>query len=82
MMILQDKFLSTLKVENSSVTLFLVNGVKLQGIITCFDNFSICLERQEHKQLVYKHAIAAIVPVNTIKLFDANKQENTEKNNT
>lgn len=72
--ILQDKFLSTLKAEKSPVTLFLVNGVKLQGIIVCFDNFSICLERQDQKQLVYKHAVAAILPANPIKLFEQKKE--------
>jgi len=72
--ILQDNFLSTLNTEQSPVTLFLVNGVKLQGIIVCFDKFSICLERQDHKQLVYKHAVAAILPAKPIKLFEQKKE--------
>lgn len=73
-MALQDKFLSTLKAEKSPVTVFLINGVKLEGRIAHFDNFSICLERQDHKQLVYKHAISTILPVNPIKLFEQKKE--------
>ena len=44
------------------MTVFLVNGVKLQGIITWFDNFSVLLRRDAHSQLVYKHAISTVMP--------------------
>lgn len=75
--VLQDKFLSTLKVERSPATIFLINGVKLEGRIAHFDNFSICLERENHKQLVYKHAISTILPVNPIILFEREKDKRT-----
>ena len=55
------------------VTVFLVNGVKLQGIITWFDNFSVLLRRDGHTQLVYKHAISTVMPGAPIQLFDAAK---------
>jgi host factor-I protein len=56
------------------VTVFLVNGVKLQGIITWFDNFSVLLRRDGHTQLVYKHAISTVMPGAPIMLFDAAAQ--------
>ncbi len=59
---LQDLFLNTLRREKIPVTMFLVKGVKLQGIITWFDNFSILLRRDGQVQLVYKHAISTIMP--------------------
>lgn len=59
---LQDKFLNKIRKEKMPVTVFLVNGVKLQGIVTWFDNFSMLLRRDSHVQLVYKHAISTIMP--------------------
>ncbi len=67
---LQDKFLNKLRKDKMSVTVFLVNGVKLQGAITWFDNFSMLLRRDSHSQLIYKHAISTIMPASPIKLFD------------
>src|SRR6201996_2627950 len=54
----QDVFLNHVRKSKTPVTVFLVNGVKLQGIITWFDNFSVLLRRDGHTQLVYKHAIS------------------------
>jgi len=59
---LQDQFLNNLRREKTPVTMFLVKGVKLQGIVTWFDNFSILLRRDGQSQLVYKHAISTIMP--------------------
>ncbi|AKH41610.1 host factor-I protein [Altererythrobacter atlanticus] len=59
---LQDLFLNHLRREKMPVTMFLVKGVKLQGIVTWFDNFSILLRRDGQSQLVYKHAISTIMP--------------------
>ncbi len=59
---LQDLFLNQLRREKTPVTMFLVKGVKLQGIVTWFDNFSILLRRDGQSQLVYKHAISTIMP--------------------
>jgi len=67
---LQDKFLNKLRKEKVSVTVFLMNGVKLQGIITWFDNFSMLLRRDSHAQLVYKHAISTIMPASPVRLSD------------
>ncbi len=65
---LQDVFLNTARRQHISITLFLVNGVKLQGLITWFDNYSILLKRDGHIQLVYKHAVSTIMPNTTIDL--------------
>jgi host factor-I protein len=67
---IQDVFLNKIRKEKNSVTVFLVNGVKLQGIVTWFDNFSLLLKRDSHIQLVYKHAISTIMPSGTLSLYD------------
>lgn len=59
---LQDAFLNLLRKDKTPVTIFLVKGVKLQGIVTWFDNFSILLRRDGQAQLVYKHAVSTIMP--------------------
>jgi host factor-I protein len=59
---LQDLFLNSLRRSKTPVTMFLVKGVKLQGIITWFDNFSVLLRRDGNAQLIYKHAISTIMP--------------------
>jgi len=71
----QDVFLNHVRKSKTPVTVFLVNGVKLQGIITWFDNFSVLLRRDGHTQLVYKHAISTVMPGAPIQLFDAAKVE-------
>jgi host factor-I protein len=68
---LQDVFLNTVRKTKTPVTMFLVNGVKLQGVITWFDNFSVLLRRDGHSQLVYKHAISTVMPATPIQLFEA-----------
>ena len=70
---LQDTFLNAVRKTKTPVTMFLVNGVKLQGIITWFDNFSVLLRRDGQSQLVYKHAISTVMPAGPVQLFDAEK---------
>jgi host factor-I protein len=67
---LQDTFLNHVRKQKVPVTVFLVNGVKLQGIITWFDNFCVLLRRDGLSQLVYKHAISTIMPGGPISLFE------------
>ena len=69
----QDVFLSHIRKNKTSVTVFLVNGVKLQGIVTWFDNFSVLLRRDGHTQLVYKHAISTVMPAEPVQLFELEK---------
>lgn len=65
---LQDTFLNSVRKSKTSLTIFLVNGVKLQGVVTWFDNFCILLLRDGQIQMVYKHAISTIVPSETVSL--------------
>ena len=74
----QDVFLNHIRKQKTPVTIFLVNGVKLQGIVTWFDNFSVLLRRDGHTQLVYKHAISTVMPSMPIQLFEPEKEENVE----
>ena len=67
---LQDAFLNQVRKEKNSVTVFLINGVKLQGVITWFDNFCLLLRHDGQSQLVYKHAISTIMPSQNISLYD------------
>ena len=59
---LQEHFLNSVRRAKAPVTIFLVKGVKLQGVITWFDAFSLLLRREGAAQLVYKHSISTIMP--------------------
>ncbi|MGI9415131.1 MAG: RNA chaperone Hfq [Hyphomicrobiales bacterium] len=67
---LQDTFLNHVRKQKTPLTIFLVNGVKLQGVITWFDNFCVLLRRDGLSQLVYKHAISTVMPSQPIQLFE------------
>ena len=67
---LQDAFLNNVRKNKTPLTIFLINGVKLQGIVTWFDNFCVLLRRDGHSQLVYKHAISTVMPNQPVNLFD------------
>ena len=71
----QDVFLNHVRKNRTPVTVFLVNGVKLQGAISGFDNFCVLLRRDAHVQLVYKHAISTVMPANPIQLYDPAAEE-------
>lgn len=72
---LQDVFLNKIRKDRETVTVFLINGIKLQGIVTWFDTFTILLKRSQHVQLVYKHAISTIMPTTQISLDDGSDHE-------
>ena len=74
---LQDAFLNQIRKSKVPVTVFLINGVKLQGIITWFDNFCVLLRRDGQSQLVYKHAISTIVPTRSVELPEIKIVETT-----
>jgi host factor-I protein len=67
---LQDLFLNTVRKQKISLTIFLINGVKLTGVVTSFDNFCVLLRRDGHSQLVYKHAISTIMPGQPLQMFE------------
>jgi host factor-I protein len=74
---LQDTFLNSVRKSKTPLTIFLVNGVKLQGVVTWFDNFCVLLRRDGQSQLVYKHAISTIMPAQPVQLYepDADTEE-------
>jgi len=72
---LQDHFLNSIRRAKSPVTIFLVKGVKLQGVVTWFDAFSLLLRRDGASQLVYKHSISTIMPAMTPEDFVATRPE-------
>ena len=67
---LQDAFLNHVRKNRMAVTVFLVNGVKLQGVIVWYDNFSMLLSRDGYTQMVYKHAISTVMPVDELSMYD------------
>ena len=71
---LQDTFLNHVRKAKIPLTIFLVSGVKLQGVVTWFDNFCVLLRRDGHSQLVYKHAISTVMPTAPISLFEGDKE--------
>ena len=68
---LQDPYLNTLRKERIPVSIYLVNGIKLQGQIESFDQFVVLL-RNSVSQMVYKHAISTVVPSRNVKLSHQN----------
>ena len=65
---LQEIFLTRARKQNSSVTVFLVNGFQLRGTVTGFDNFTVVLDSDGKQQVIYKHAISTIVPQRALSL--------------
>jgi host factor-I protein len=68
----QDAFLNHIRKNKTPLTVFLVNGVKLQGTITWFDSNTILLRREGHAQLIYKHAISTLMPHGPVSILDYN----------
>ena len=71
---LQDTFLNAVRKSRTPLTVFLVNGVKLSGVVTWFDNFCVLLRKDSISQMVYKHAISTIMPANPIALQSINEE--------
>ena len=71
---LQETFLNHVRKTKVPVTIFLINGVKLQGVITWFDNFCVLLRRDGQSQLVFKGAISTIMPSQPIQLYEGDEQ--------
>ena len=72
---LQDTFLNSVRKTRTPLTIFLVNGVKLQGVVTWFDNFCVLLRRDGQSQLVYKHAISTIMPSAPVQLYEPDAED-------
>lgn len=76
---IQDLFLNTLRKNKTPLTMYLVNGIKLQGVVSSFDNFCVMVRRDAHMQLVYKHAISTVMPNGPVSLYDASEAEEASK---
>lgn len=74
---IQDAFLNYMRKNKTPVTIFLLNGVKLTGNISCFDQTSIVMKRDGYTQLIYKHAISTFSPHGSVSVFDWNGSTNT-----
>jgi host factor-I protein len=72
---LQDTFLNSVRKSKTPLTIFLVNGVKLQGVVSWFDNFCVLLRRDGQSQLVYKHAISTIMPAQPVQLYEPGEDD-------
>jgi host factor-I protein len=72
---LQDTFLNSVRKTKTPLTIFLLNGVKLQGVVSWFDNFCVLLRRDGQSQLVYKHAISTIMPAAPVQLYEPSEDE-------
>jgi host factor-I protein len=75
---LQDTFLNSVRKSKTPLTIFLVNGVKLQGVVSWFDNFCVLLRRDGQSQLVYKHAISTIMPSQPVQLYEPDMDQDDD----
>ena len=75
---LQDTFLNSVRKSKTPLTIFLVNGVKLQGMVSWFDNFCVLLRRDGQSQLVYKHAISTIMPAQPVQLYEPDPDQDDD----
>ena len=64
---MQDSFLNELRKEHQLVTVFLMNGFQMKGVVTGFDQFAVCLVSEGRQQMIYKHAISTLVPAHPIR---------------
>ncbi|WP_349410584.1 RNA chaperone Hfq [Pseudalkalibacillus sp. SCS-8] len=69
---IQDQFLNTLRKENVYVTVYLLNGFQLKGLVKGFDNFTVVLESDGKQQLIYKHAISTFTPQRAVEFSSEN----------
>ncbi|NLN13992.1 MAG: RNA chaperone Hfq [Tissierellia bacterium] len=67
---LQDTFLNKARKESINITVFLVNGYQIKGVVRGFDNYTLILDSDGKQQLIYKHAISTIVPARSIDLHE------------
>lgn len=77
----QDAFLNHIRKNKTPLTIFLVNGVKLQGTITWFDSNTILLRREGHAQLIYKHAISTLMPHGPVNILDYQSYQDKSNHN-
>ena len=72
---LQDVFLNQVRKEKQAITIFLVNGFQIKGLVTGFDNYTVVLDCEGKQELIYKHAISTIIPTYPVNFIAAEKEQ-------
>lgn len=75
---LQDAFLNQVRKEKTPVTIFLVNGFQIKGVVKGFDNFTVIVEMEQKQQLVYKHAISTVAPLKPMGVINLDPKNEDE----
>jgi host factor-I protein len=75
---LQDAFLNQVRKEKAPVTIYLVNGFQIKGLVKGFDNFTVIVEMDQKQQLVYKHAISTVAPLRPIGMLNLEPKSEDE----
>ena len=76
---LQNAFLNQVRKEKTPVTIFLVNGFQIKGVVKGFDNFTVIVEMEQKQQLVYKHAISTVAPLKPIGIINLENKNNDDE---
>lgn len=75
---LQDNFLNQVRKSKMPVTIFLINGFKIKGVVKSFDNFTILMEVNGEQQMIYKHAVSTLIPTKKLNFFDNQDEESNQ----
>ncbi|MBC7074874.1 MAG: RNA chaperone Hfq [Syntrophomonadaceae bacterium] len=75
---LQDAFLNQVRKERIPVTIYLINGFQIKGVVKGFDNFTVIVEMEQKQQLVYKHAISTVAPVKSLGLLNLDAKHDSD----
>ena len=73
---LQDVFLNQVRKEKQAITIFLLSGFQIKGLVTGFDNYTVVLDSDGKQELIYKHAISTIIPSRAVNFIAAEKEQN------
>ena len=73
---LQDVFLNQVRKEKQAITIFLLSGFQIKGLVTGFDNYTVVLDCEGKQELIYKHAISTIIPSHPVNFIAAEKEQN------
>ena len=72
---LQDLFLNQVRKEKTIITVFLLNGFQIKGLVTGFDSYTVVLDCEGNQELIYKHAISTIIPAKAVNFIEAEKMQ-------
>ncbi len=75
---LQDVFLNQVRKDKTAITVFLLSGFQIKGIVTGFDNFTVVIDSEGKQQLIYKHAISTIIPSRPVNFIAAENSQSEE----